>query len=205
MDQRSAAWFQSRAGKVTASRIADVMARTKTGYSTSRQNYLAQLVAERMTGQPQDSYTNAAMQWGIDTEPLARAAYEISHELFVTETGFHEHPNIIGSGASPDGMVDNSGLVEIKYPNTATHIEYILSRQIPQKYRLQMMWQMECTQREWCDFVSFDPRMPEKHQLLIIRVERDEALIDTIRNEVIHFLAEVQETVDRLLKLESYA
>jgi putative phage-type endonuclease len=198
MEQRTPEWFKARAGKVTASRIADVMAKTKTGYSTSRQNYLAQLVAERLTGAPQDSYSNAAMQWGTETEPLARAVFENAKGLFVDETGFHDHPIIEWAGASPDGLIGDKGLIEIKCPNTSTHIEYLLSKKVPNKYILQMQWQMDCTGRDFCEFMSFDPRMPDKHQSLIIRVERDETLLDEIRNEVTSFLGELDNTLNLL-------
>ena len=140
MEQHSEAWFKARVGKVTASRIVDVMAKTKTGYSASRHNYLAQLVAERMTGQRQDSFSNAAMQWGTETEPMARATYEIDLQTFVAETGFHDHLSIAWTGASPDGLIGKSGLIEIKCPNTATHIDYLLNQQVPQKYLYQVMW-----------------------------------------------------------------
>lgn len=202
MEQHSEDWFKARVGKVTASRIVDVMAKTKTGYSASRHNYLAQLVAERMTGQRQDSFSNAAMQWGTDTEPMARATYEIDLQTFVAETGFHDHPSIAWTGASPDGLIGKSGLIEIKCPNTATHIDYLLNQQVPQKYLYQMMWQMDCTSREWCDFVSYDPRMPEKHQMLVRRIKRDDSLIQEVRDEVLGFLNLVQATVDKLDQLQ---
>ena len=161
----SDAWFQSRIGKVTASRVADVIAKTKTGYSTSRENYMAQLVCERMTGTVAESYTNAAMQHGTDNEPLARAAYEALKDVLVDEVAMITHPTISMAGASPDGLVGDDGLIEIKCPNTATHIDTLLSDKVPSKYVTQMMWQMACTGRQWCDFVSFDPRMPKELQL----------------------------------------
>lgn len=194
-EQRTDAWFSERAGKVTASRIADVMAKTKTGYGTGRANYMADLVAERLTGLPKQGFSNAAMQHGIDTEPQARAMYELEHGVTVIEVGFIPHPTLADTGASPDGLVGDNGLVEIKCPNTATHIETLRGAEIDRKYLLQMHWQMICTGREWCDFASFDPRMPLEMQLYVRRVERDAELCEEITAEVTKFLAELNETV----------
>ena len=199
--QGSEAWLLERCGKVTASRVADVIAKTKTGPSASRANYLAQLVAERLTCQPADSYSNAAMQWGTDHEPEARAAYEFLTDFNVIEVGFEPHPTIQMTGASPDGLVGDDGLVEIKAPNTATHIETLLSQKIPQKYVTQMMWQMACTERKWCDFVSYDPRLPVSMQLFVKRIERDDLLIMGLETEVKDFLAELERTVIDLLTI----
>jgi len=202
MDQGTDDWFAARLGKVTASRIADVVAKTKTGVSASRGNYMAQLIVERMTGKPTESYSNSAMQWGTSTEPLARAAYEMTTDLMVDEVGFVEHESLSMCGASPDGLVGDKGLIEIKCPNTATHIETLINGTIDNRYVLQMQWQMACTDREWCDFVSFDPRMPEALQLKIIRVNMNEMLIAELENQVEQFLNEVQEKVEFLNKLK---
>lgn len=196
--QRTSEWFAQRLGKVTASKVADVIARTKSGYSASRENYLAQLVVERFTGQPTESYTNAAMQWGTDQEPFARAAYEHHTGTMVEECGLVLHPEISDSGASPDGLVGDDGLIEIKCPSTATMIETLLDDKIPGKYITQMQWQMACTGRQWCDFVCFDPRMPEGLQLYIKRVDRDDAYIADLASEIRKFLAEVEAKVDAL-------
>lgn len=195
MDQRTDEWFAARLGKVTASCIAKVMARTKTGYGADRGNYLAQLVTERLTGTPTDGFTNAAMQWGTDTEPQARAAYSFIVGSDVVETGFVPHPSIEMSGASPDGLIGDDGLVEIKCPNSATHIATLRGSGIDRKYLLQMQWQMACTGRAWCDFASFDPRLPLEMQLHVERVERDADLIAEIETEVTAFLAEVDAAV----------
>lgn len=194
-EQRTEEWFRQRLGKVTASRVADVMARTKTGYSAGRANYHAQLVAERLTGTPADNFTNAAMQWGTETEPQAREMYALITAHDVEETGFHDHPAIGMSGASPDGLVAAKGLVEIKCPNTATHIATLRGGGIDRKYILQMQWQMACTGREWCDFVSFDPRLPAELQLHCERIARDDDLLTEIEGEVTKFLAEVDEAI----------
>ena len=200
MEQRTEEWFAARCGKVTASRVADIIAKTKTGPSASRENYLAQLVCERMTGKPAESYSNSAMQWGTDTEPFARAAYEARMDLLVTEVGFIDHPWIVMSGASPDGLA-NEGMVEIKCPNTATHIDTLLSRTVPAKYITQMMWQMACADRSWCDFVSFDPRLPERHQLFIKRINYDPEILDLLENSVIQFLGDVDLKIQQLESL----
>jgi putative phage-type endonuclease len=189
--QGSPEWKAMRCGKVTASRVADVVAKTKTGPSASRANYLAQLVAERLTGSPAESYTNAAMQHGTDTEPKARAAYEFYQGASVEQVAFVPHPKINEAGASPDGLVGADGLVEIKCPNTATHLETLLGQAVPAKYIDQMQFQMACTGRKWCDFVSYDPRMPEHMRLFIRRVPRDDKRINDLETEIASFLLEM--------------
>lgn len=203
MEQRTEEWFAARCGKVTASRVADIIAKTKTGYSTSRENYLAQLVCERMTGKPAESYSNSAMQWGTDQEPFARAAYEAAKNVLVDELGFATHPTISMAGASPDGLVGEFGLVEIKCPNTATHIQTLLDQKVPEKYNVQMQWQMACTGRQWCDFASFDPRMEEGLQLFIKRVEYHPLYVAELEKEVINFLMDVEDKIQKLNKLKA--
>lgn len=203
MDQRSEEWFAIRIGKVTASRVADVLAKTKSGYSASRDNYMAQLVCERLTGQKADGFTNAAMQWGTETEPLARAAYEALKDVLVDEVGFVPHPTIKMAGASPDGFVGQDGLIEIKCPNTATHIDTLLSESVPTKYFTQMQFQMACTGREWCDFVSFDNRLPEELQLFVKRVPRDDVYIKIMEAEIVQFIAELDEKIEKLMKVKN--
>lgn len=198
MEQRSEDWYLSRLGKVTASRIADVLAKTKSGPAATRENYLAQLVAERLTGIVAPSFTTPAMQFGIDTEASAREAYAIKIDDKPVEIGFVDHPAIAWSGASPDGLVGFDGLVEIKCPNTATHIRTLNGAAIDKKYMLQMQWQMACTERDWCDFVSFDPRLPDEMQMHVRRVERDDTLLAEIEAEVTKFLDEVAATVAQL-------
>jgi len=203
MDQGSESWFQVRIGKVTASRVADVIAKTKTGYSASRDNYMAQLICERLTGQKGESFTNAAMQHGTDTEPLARAAYEALKDVLVDEVGFVPHPTIEMAGASPDGLVGDDGLLEIKAPQTNTHIETLLSQSVPGKYNTQMQFQMACTGRKWCDFVSFDNRLPEELQLFVMRVPRDEVFIRLIEAEIVQFIAELDDKINKLMKVKN--
>lgn len=201
--QGSQEWLQLRAGRVTASRVADVTARTKSGYGASRANYMAELIAERLTGAPSPSFTNAAMQHGVEQEPHARAAYSFLHDVDVEEIAFVDHPEIAMSGASPDGLVGLDGLVEFKCPNTATHLDTLLSETVPGKYITQMQWQMACTGRAWCDFASFDPRLPPSMQLFVKRVERDASLILDLETEVSAFLAQLDAKVAALT--ERYA
>ena len=198
MKQRSEEWYQARLGCLGASSIADMLATTKSGESASRANLRARLVAERLTGRTQETYTNAAIQHGIDTEDEARAMYEVASGVMVEETGWHPHPRIAWSGASPDGLVGDDGLLEIKCPNTATHIDTLLSRRVPAKYLPQMQWQMAVTGRQWVDFVSYDPRMPLDLQLWTDRVARDDARIEQLEAEAEKFLAEVADVVSKL-------
>lgn len=199
--QGSPEWFALRVGKVTASRVADVIAKTKTGWGASRANYMAELIAERLTGEPSEKYTNAAMAWGTDKEPDARAAYEFFRDAAVTEIGFVDHPSISMTGASPDGLVGDDGLVEIKCPNTATHLDTLLSQTVPAKYVTQMLWQMEVTGRAFCDFVSYDPRLPESMSLFVKRVERDDKRISELRSSVVEFLEEVEQKMIALNRM----
>lgn len=196
--QGTAEWHAARCGCVTASRVADVIAKTKTGASASRTNYLAELVAERLTGEGAERFTNAAMAWGTEKEPEARAAYSFIHDADVQEVGFVLHPAIEKTGASPDGLVGDLGMVEIKCPQTATHIETLLGQSVPGKYVTQMQWQMACTGRAWCDFASFDPRMPPEMRLFVKRIHRDAALIAELENEVRGFLAELDAKLSAL-------
>lgn len=200
--QGSEAWHSLRAGKVTASRVADVVAKTKTGYAASRANYLAEIVLERITKTRAEGFTSAAMQWGTDQEPVARQRYEFANECEVLEVAFVDHPRIAMTGASPDGLVGDLGLVEIKCPNSATHLETLQSGAVPARYVTQMMWQMASTGRAWCDFVSFDPRFGPDLELFIERVHRDETRIAELEEEVSAFLDEVNATVAKLKSLK---
>lgn len=200
MEQRTDDWFAARLGKVTASRVADVAAKTKTGYSASRDNYMADLIVERLTGQKASSFSNAAMEYGTLMEPNARAAYSARVGELVEEVGFIDHPTIAMSGASPDGLV-GEGLVELKCPNTSTHLEYLLAGEPPAKYVTQMQWQMACTARPWCDFVSYDERLPEHLRVFVKRVMRDDKRIAELEAEVTKFLAELDEKLKQLENL----
>ena len=196
--QGSPEWHALRIGKVTASRVADVVATTKSGPSASRTNYMAELLVERLTGQAPARFTNAAMDWGTATEPDARDAYAFYSGNGVELVGFVDHPTISMSGASPDGRVGGDGLIEIKCPNTATHIETLLGGTVPSKYRTQMQWQMACEGRAWCDFVSYDPRMPESMRLFVRRIEREPSTIADLEREVKAFLSDLDAKIARL-------
>ena len=194
-------WHALRLGKVTASRVADVIAKTKSGPSASRAKYAADLIAERLTGTTAERFTNAAMAWGTEQEPAARKTYEFYRDTDVEQVAFVLHPTIDDSGASPDGLVDVDGLVEIKCPETHTHIETLLGQAVPAKYVTQMQWQMACTGRAWCDFVSYDPRLPEPMRFFCKRVMRDDALIAELEREVVAFLNEVRGTVEQVQRI----
>lgn len=198
MEQRSEEWFAARLGKVTASRVSDVIAKTKSGWGSGRRNYMSQLLCERLTGLQQDSFTNAAMQWGTEIEPRARAAYKFVTDNDVLEVGFVDHPTIGMSGASPDGLVGDMGLIEIKCPNTATHLDTLLNGTIPDKYIVQMQWQMACTGADWCDFVSFDPRIGQDHEYWCKRIDRDDTRIGELEEMVAAFLSELDDMMEQL-------
>ena len=195
IEQGTPEWLELRRGKVTASRVADILAKTKTGTSVSRQNYLIELALQRITKTIEPSYTNAAMEWGTATEPQARVAYEVHTNNFVDQVPFIDHPTIQEFGCSPDGLVGADGLLEIKCPSSATHWEYFKTKEPPKKYFIQMQAQMAVTGAKWCDFVSFDPRFPERSQLLIVNVPRDAEFILYMEAEIKQFLNEVSTEV----------
>ena len=201
--QGSPEWFAARCGKVTASRVADLIAKTKSGWGASRANYMAELIAERLTGEPAPSFTNAAMQWGTDTEPQGRAAYEFFRDATVVQVGLVPHPKIEMTAASPDGLVGDDGMIEIKCPNTATHIDTVLRQAVPTKYLTQMQWQMACAERQWCDFASYDPRMPAHLSLFVKRIERDDDRIVELETLVVEFLAEIDAKINQLNSINS--
>ena len=195
MEQGSPEWFASRLGRVTASRIADVLSR---GKGVTRDAYMDQLVAEILTGEVADTYQNEAMTRGIEQEPFARAAYEAHAGVLVDKTGGASHPRL-RSGASPDGIVGDDGLLEIKCPNSSTHVRWMLDGDVPAKHRPQMLWQLACYPgRKWCDFASFDARMPEGSRVFVARLQRDDQWISAAEVEVERFLAEVDARVAQI-------
>jgi putative phage-type endonuclease len=200
MEQRSEEWFQARLGKVTASRVADVLAKIKSGESASRRNYKIQLVSERLTGEKQETYINQAMQDGIDREFYARERY-VQRFGEVEEVGFVKHPTL-EAGASPDGMVGDDGLLEIKCPMGTTHTETLMTQEVPSKYIPQIQFQLRCTGRKWCDFVSYNPMFPEHLQVFVKRVEADEVYQMELDKEIEAFLLEVQTIIDRLKEIK---
>jgi putative phage-type endonuclease len=199
--QGSEEWHKCRLGKVTASRVADLLPGKKGAYLASRKNYIAEKVCEILTGNKTESFVSSAMDHGTETEPLARSAYEALMGLMVDEVGFIDHPNIKDFGASPDGLVNNDGCIEIKCPNTATHIDTLLNGTVKDQYYIQMQVVMMCCNRSWCDFISFDDRMPDNLQLFIKRFDRDNDLISDIEREVMKFQNELGVMIDRLNQL----
>jgi putative phage-type endonuclease len=198
LEQGSPEWKEARLGHVTASCMTDVMSKGKAGESATRNSYKLKLVAERLSGKISESFTNAAMEWGIQQEEAAAMTYEATQGVFVDKTGFWLHEKIKWLGVSPDRLVGDRGLIEIKCPNTNTHLDYLLTKKVPAKYYMQIQCQLWVTDRDWCDFVSFDPRLTRKNQLLVIRVERDEDLISLMEVEVKLFIAEVNSIITKL-------
>ena len=206
--QGSADWFDVRAGRVTASNVWKVMdylnqteAEKKAGIrreSAQRANYRAELIAGILTGQAQEHYVSDAMLWGQAQETLAATEYELQTDADVSAVGFVYHPSIDRAGASPDRLVGKDGLLEIKNPNTTTHLKWLLAGVVPEEHKPQMYFQMRCTERDWCDFMSFDSRLEPRYQKFIVRLHADEAAMDAIDAEVIKFLAEVDAVIEQL-------
>ena len=200
LEQGTEEWKMARLGHVSASNLDAVMAKVKTGEAKTRLDYKIRVATEQITNAIQDSYSNQYMEWGIEQEPFARMAYEACTESFVEKTGFWKHPDIKWFGCSPDGLVGDDGLIEIKCPKSTTHVKYLLDNKLPDDYYWQVHGQMLVTGRKWVDFISFDPRMPEHKQLFIIRVNRDEEIMAQLKVAVIGFLGEVDEMIQRILK-----
>lgn len=199
--QGSEAWHLMRLGKITASRVNDVVAMIKTGEAATRADYRIELVCERLTGKPTEGFTNSHMERGIELEPFARTAYEIATATFVDQVAFVDHPRLKNTGASPDGLVGNDGLIEIKCPAVKTHIKTLVDKKAPSKYMNQMQWQMACTKRLWVDFVSYCPELPENMQLFVKRVERDNGIIAELEAKVLEFDEEVEAVIQQLKSL----
>lgn len=197
--QGTDAWKRQRLGKATASKIADIIAQTRSGYGASRENYKAALVLERLTGEPQDCFQTAAMLHGIQTEPEACNAYAFHHDAELSEIGFVDHPTIAMSGASPDRLIGSDGILEAKCPQPNAHMAILLNGTVPEKYRTQILWQLACMpDRKWADFISYCPSFPEEMRLFVRRIERDPERIAFLETEVTAFLREVDETVLKL-------
>ena len=195
VEQGSIEWKKAKLGHVSASSIADVMAK---GKGITRHKYMVKLVAERLTGEVSESYTNDAMLHGVETEPLAKIAFENATQTLIEKTGFWKHPEIEWLGVSPDGLISTDAVIECKCPNTTTHIDYIFEDRCPLEYYKQIQCQLWVTGRSKAYFVSFDNRLPEKNQLFIKEVARDEELIKEMETEVLLFLKETQNMIDRL-------
>jgi len=199
--QGSDEWLAARAGSLGASSLHEALAKTRTGWGASRENVMARLIVERLTGRPQETYVNAAMKTGVEREPEGRIAYEFYKGVEVVEVGLIRHPTIAGSHASPDGLVGDDGLLEIKCPQPAKHLSTLLDGKIDDKYILQMQWQMQCADRQWCDFVSYNPDFPEEMSFWIKRITRDDERISETEKLVVEFLEEV---AAKEAKLRSY-
>lgn len=201
MIQGSKEWHESRIGMVTASRIVDAIAG---GRGATKASYMNEIITTMLTG-AQDDYTNAYMEWGTEHEPKARQLYEFKQGIEVEEVGFVAHPSIRRTGGSPDGLVGDDGLIEIKCPASKTHAQFLMDGKIPRKYQLQMLWQMECTGRKWCDFVSYDPRFPAELQLIIQRVEFDEKEALQTREKVVEFIEELEILLSKIEEIKERA
>lgn len=199
VEQGTPEWKAARLGHVTASGMANVMAKGKDkSEAVTRFKYKVQIVAERMTGVVAESYSNASMEWGVEQEGFAVMAYESMRDVLVDKTGFWLHPSIKWLGVSPDRLVDADGLIEVKCPNTTTHLGYLFEKKIPPEYYKQIQCQLWVTGRQWCDFVSYDPRLPKRNQLLIVRTGRDKKLIAEMQAETEKFLGEVESLINKL-------
>ncbi len=196
--QGSEAWRQARCGKATASRISDIIAKTKTGWGASRDNYLSELVAERLTGVPIEGYKSASMERGSQMEADAKTAYEFRASEEIEPVGFVQHPTLEWSGASPDGLIGTLGIVEFKCPELRTHIDYLLGGTLSKAYRCQMQWELECTGRLWCDFVSYNPLLPPEMRLHIRRIRIGSEEHAELIREVPAFLGEVENRLTEL-------
>lgn len=202
MIQGSADWFAARCGRITASRIGEATRRLKKGgWGAERAAVMAELVAERLTGETAHHYVSPVMAWGSQQQAAAAIAYEFETGCAVAEAGYVQHPTIEDSGASPDGYVGDDGLIEIKCPTTQTHIATLDAQEVPPEHLPQILWQMACTGRQWCDFVSYDPRLPAHLQLFVKRVDRDDAIIAEFETDVRQFLVELAAKVERLHSL----
>lgn len=198
MEQRSTEWFAARCGSLGASQLNEALATTKNGWGASRENLKNRIIGERLTGIVEPSFVSKPMLRGIEMEDTARKAYEAHTGTFVEEMGIAPHPTLKHTHASPDGLVGDDGLIEIKVPNVTTHIKTLRSKKAPSEYIKQMMWQMRCTGRKWCDFVSWDDRAPKGMELFIVRVERDEELIEKLDAQVAEFLEEIDQEIEHL-------
>lgn len=192
--QGSDEWAELRCGRITASRCKDAFEILKSGkaYTAERAKYRTELLVERLTGVPYPHYVTQEMQWGLEQEPFARAAYEIQENVLVEPCGFVLHPELEFFGCSPDGLVGDDGMIQIKCPTTLTHMNWYLAGVIPLEHTFQMTAELAVTGREWCDFVSFDPRLPEPLQLFVRRFDRHEASIRALEEEVVRFHEEIE-------------
>jgi len=202
LEQHTQDWFNMRLGACTGSRVKDAVSKMKNGkdYYAAREDYLADCIVERLSGVPIDHYVSPAMQWGIENEVVGVAAYEDAMDWSVTPCGLATHPQIEWFMASPDGLVGDDGCIEVKCPTSATHIQWIIDGCVPDEHLAQMKAVMSCAERKWCDFCSFDPRMPKEYRLFVRRLEFDQKLNAEMEEEVQKFLAEVKDRMEMLKK-----
>lgn len=198
--QKTAEWLTLRSGRISASRLGDVIAKPKRGTEelARRRDYRMELLCERLTGRAAEHYVSRDMDHGVENEPYARAAYEISESVMVDEIGMAIHPTMDFASASPDGLVGDDGCIEIKCPRTATHLEWKMAGVVPEEHIPQMMWVMACCERKWADFISFDPRLPQRLRFFLARLHRDEKRIAEMEYEVMQFNSEVEEMCRKL-------
>jgi predicted phage-related endonuclease len=198
MLQGSDEWRQARCGSVGASDAPRVVRRTKSGYSADRESLMAEKVLERLTGAPVEIFKTQAMLQGTAREPEARMLYEVVRGAEVAEVGLIPHPSIKGTHCSPDGFVGEAGLIEIKAPMAAAHLNTLLTETISEAHLVQVMWQLSCTRRSWCDYVSYNPDFPAPMQVWIKRVVRDAAFIGELEREIATFIKEIDRKVEQL-------
>lgn len=199
IEQGTPEWQAMRCGKVTASRVADVMRSGRGGKpSASRARYMGELVTERLTGVVSETFKSRDMEWGNETEEEAGNVYAFERGATLHKIAFVDHPTIEMSGCSPDRLVGDDGLIEAKCPASHTHIETLLTDKISPDYVRQIHWQLACTGRAWCDFISYDPRLPIEMRLYVKRFHRDQPAIETMEAEVTSFLQETAEMVSDL-------
>ena len=198
LQQNTEEWLKYKCGRLGGSSIADMLTRTKTGWGAGRLNLKARLVAERLTGCPTESYKSKAMEYGTETEAEACNVYGFMRDVDPVAVGYVDHPTIEWAGCSPDRLIGEDGLIQVKCPNTATHISSLLGGSVDGGYFKQMQWEMACTGRQWCDYVTYDKRLPPEMQLHVTHITRDHVMIANLEQEAMIFLKEVDETVQAL-------
>lgn len=208
VEQGTPEWLQMRCGMGTGSGIGKAIKRigkseknpNGTKYSADREKYLMEVVCERLTGRATEHYVTDAMLWGIEHEPIAREEYGMARGCDVDPGKFAIHDRMKWFGSSSDGLVGEDGCIEIKCPTSLTHLQWVIDGVVPDEHIDQMKAAMSCYNRQWCDFISYDPRMPKDLRLFVRRLERDEPMIVEMEQEVEKFLAEVDVLLDTIKK-----
>jgi putative phage-type endonuclease len=199
MQQGGEEWRLARCGHITASRLHAATAKgARGGYLSTRQDVIWQVIEERLTGIPAEVFQTYAMRWGTETEPAAIAAAELICGFSVEPAGYVQHSSIPMTGASPDGLIGQDGLIEVKCPTTKTHLQTLLNGRVPEQYRPQMQWQLACTGRDWVQFVSFDPRLPVEYQLFLDIERRDEEVIAMLSIEIELLESEIKNLMEQI-------